>query len=82
MLTSTLNQHSNWTKNQPLSRRTWSHCQLTRRQLQIHTSPQHTSITLAMKYHTSQLTLMIFPKWTWTATVELPLAKNFDLPRP
>ena len=57
-------------------------CQLTSRRLKIHTSPQHASRTLAMKYQTGHLILLIFPKWTWTAPFELPLAKNFDMPGP
>ena len=48
----------------------------------IYMSLQHTSATLATKYQTSKRTLMTFPKWTWTAPFELPLAKIFDMPRP
>ena len=33
---------------------------------------QDASTTLAMRYQTSQLTLMTFPKWTWTTALELP----------
>ena len=80
MLRSMLNQHSNSTQNQLLSRKSCSHCQLTRRGLKIHTSAQHTSTTLAMKYQTSQLIPKIFPKWTWTGRFELPLAKSIDMP--
>ena len=81
-LTLTLHQHSNSTQNQPSSRKRWGQCQLTRCRLKIHTSPLHASKTLAIKYQTSQMILMIFPKWTWSALFELPLAKNFDMPRP
>ena len=82
MLTSMLNQHSNSTQNQPSSGKSWGHCQLKRHLLKIHRSPQHTSMTLVMKYQASELILMIFPNQTWTAPFELPLAKNFDMPRP
>ena len=46
----------------------------------IYTNRQDASTTLAMRYQTSQLTLMTFPKWTWTTAFELPLAKTFDMP--
>ena len=62
MLTSTPNQPSNSTPNQPSSRRNWSHCRWTRGHPQIHTSPQHTSTTLAMRYQTCQPTPMTFPR--------------------
>ena len=82
MLTSTPNQHSNLTQNQPSSRRNSSHCQLTMRQPNIHMSLQHASTTLAIKYQTRLLTRMTFLRWTWTVHFESPLAKSFNVPRP
>ena len=82
MLTLPPAQHPSLSQNQPIGRGSCSRCQSTRWQPRICMNLPHTSTTLEATYQTSQLTLMNFPKWTWTAPCELPLAKNFQMCRP
>ena len=76
----TLDKQANSKLSHLMSRGSWCHCQSMTWRPRIHRNLQHTSMTLAMRYQTSQSTLMTFPKWRGTALFELPLAKNLGMP--
>ena len=62
MLTSTPNQASYSTLSRPSNWRNCSHRRQTMPWLRIHTSLNHISTPLAMRYQTCQLTPMTFPR--------------------